>query len=56
MTLLQDIIGLIAYNDPSQSPIAHYMAQERRDKVASLLNSHILCNFYWFMISLFRNG
>jgi hypothetical protein len=48
MMILQDIIGLIAYTAASQSPIAHYMAQERRDKVASCLNSHILCKvFLW---------
>lgn len=39
---LQDIVALIAYADASQSPVAHYLSQDRREQVAMNLNNYIL--------------
>ncbi|KAJ3327373.1 Ran-binding protein 9 [Blyttiomyces sp. JEL0837] len=39
---LQDIVALIAYTDPYNCPVAHYLSQDRRELVASNLNSYIL--------------
>jgi CTLH/CRA C-terminal to LisH motif domain len=40
---LQDIIALIAYPNPYDSPLAHYLSQSRREDVARLINERILC-------------
>lgn len=48
MAQLQDIIALIAYAHPEESPLASYMSQQRREDVALQLNSHILGNFLCF--------
>lgn len=40
--ILQDVIGLLAYTDPFDSPLASFMSQARRIEVADKLNSHIL--------------
>ncbi|KAJ3053047.1 Ran-binding protein 9 [Rhizophlyctis rosea] len=37
-----DIMALIAYPNPETSPVASYLSQDRREEVASNLNSHIL--------------
>ncbi|KAI8808850.1 CTLH/CRA C-terminal to lish motif domain-containing protein [Cladochytrium replicatum] len=42
LTVLQDIVTIIAYEDPSSSPVASYLSQERREEVARRLNSYIL--------------
>ncbi|KAJ3096562.1 hypothetical protein HDU97_005763 [Phlyctochytrium planicorne] len=42
VSVLQDIVALIAYKDPLNSPVAHYLSQERREEVASNVNSYIL--------------
>ncbi|KAI8813592.1 CTLH/CRA C-terminal to lish motif domain-containing protein [Cladochytrium replicatum] len=42
LTVLQDIVTIIAYEDPSISPVASYLSQERREEVARRLNSYIL--------------
>ncbi|KAI9203815.1 CTLH/CRA C-terminal to lish motif domain-containing protein [Polychytrium aggregatum] len=42
VAILQDIVSLIAYADPQSSPMAEYLSQERRERVAEKLNSHIL--------------
>jgi hypothetical protein len=43
---LQDIVALIAYTDPFTSPVADYLSQERREEIASNLNSYILGKVY----------
>lgn len=40
---LQDIIALIAYPNPHQSPISHLLTQSRRETVSDAVNNHILC-------------
>ncbi|KAJ1564470.1 hypothetical protein HK096_007835 [Nowakowskiella sp. JEL0078] len=39
-----DITALLAYPDPSNSPVAHILSQERREKVANCVNSYILAS------------
>ncbi|KAJ3415823.1 hypothetical protein HDV05_004096 [Chytridiales sp. JEL 0842] len=39
---LQDIVALIAYTDPFNSPVAEYLSQSRREDVATNLNNYIL--------------
>ena len=40
---LQDVLSLLAYPDPLQSPVAHFLDQSRRDLVSAQLNAYILC-------------
>ena len=40
---LSAVSGLLAYKVPEQSPMAKYLAQERREAVADEMNSAILC-------------
>ncbi|KAI8895455.1 CTLH/CRA C-terminal to lish motif domain-containing protein [Globomyces pollinis-pini] len=39
---LQDVIALLAYPDPIQSPIAHYMSEARREYVATIVNNYLI--------------
>jgi hypothetical protein len=39
---LQNLVALIAYPNPYESPLAHYLSQSRREEVAELVNNHIL--------------
>jgi len=39
---LQDIVALIAYTEPDRSPAAGYLSQQRREEVATAVNSFIL--------------
>ncbi|KAJ1553992.1 hypothetical protein HK405_006309 [Cladochytrium tenue] len=39
---LEDVVALLAYTDPSSSPVSGYLSQEHRDEVAHSLNSFIL--------------
>ncbi|KAJ3045341.1 Ran-binding protein 9 [Rhizophlyctis rosea] len=41
-TRWNDIMALIAYANPETSPVGQYLSQDRREEVASNLNSHIL--------------
>lgn len=41
--MLQDVIPLIAYPNPFDSPIKHFLGQERRDQVLTAVNNHIIC-------------
>ncbi|KAI8909587.1 CTLH/CRA C-terminal to lish motif domain-containing protein, partial [Gorgonomyces haynaldii] len=43
--LLQDVLSLIAYPDPQQSPVAHLLTQERREQVADEVNEYIIRSF-----------
>lgn len=40
--VLRDVVALIAYADPSASPVGHFLKQERREEVAEVLNGAIL--------------
>ena len=40
---LSNVSSLLAYKVPEQSPMAKYLSQERREAVASQVNSAILC-------------
>ncbi|KAI9327244.1 CTLH/CRA C-terminal to lish motif domain-containing protein [Zopfochytrium polystomum] len=39
---LQDVVALLAYKDPFNSPVADYLSQTRREEIATNLNSFIL--------------
>lgn len=39
---LQDIVALLAYTDPLNSPVAEYLSQQRREDIATSLNSFVL--------------
>jgi Ran-binding protein 9/10 len=39
---LQSVMGLLAYTDPSESPLAHILTQHRRDEVFDVINEAIL--------------
>ena len=41
---LQDLISLIAYTDPTNCPVSHFLDMKRREWVASKLNSFILAH------------
>ena len=41
-TLLQDVFSLLAYTDPSTSPVAYLLDPAQRESVTSALNSAIL--------------
>ncbi len=41
---LQQTVGLIAYTNPRQSPLAYLLHQSHADKVADFVNSSILGN------------
>ena len=43
---MQDVVALIAYQNPLESPVAAFLSQEQRDSVAETLNSAILGAFY----------
>ncbi|EPZ34346.1 CTLH/CRAto LisH motif domain-containing protein [Rozella allomycis CSF55] len=45
MKALQDIVSLIAYENPYQSPSAFYLNEDRKSSIASLVNRAILNNF-----------
>lgn len=38
MTFLQDVLGLLAYVDPTKSPVAHLLEQTQRDNTFDVLN------------------
>jgi hypothetical protein len=42
MDTLQDVIALIAYQNPETSPVGNLMTQQHREEVAKLVNSTIL--------------
>ncbi|KAI9091567.1 CTLH/CRA C-terminal to lish motif domain-containing protein [Phlyctochytrium arcticum] len=42
---LNRVIALMAYANPAQSPVAHYLSPSRRDNVASALNCYILAHY-----------
>lgn len=44
---LTNVSGLLTYTHPEASPVARYLEQERRERVADQINSAILCAF-WF--------
>eukprot|EP00736_Rhodelphis_marinus_P003918 Rmarinus@m.5753 len=39
---IEDLLALLAYDDPSTSPVGHYLSAERLDNVADQLNAAIL--------------
>lgn len=41
-TLLQDVFSLLAYTDPTTSPVAYLLDPAQRESVTSALNSAIL--------------
>jgi hypothetical protein len=38
----QDVVALIAYQQPNTSPVAHFLSVKHREEVAEALNSAIL--------------
>mmetsp|Transcript_35280 Transcript_35280/g.110246 ORF Transcript_35280/g.110246 Transcript_35280/m.110246 type:complete len:154 (-) Transcript_35280:1222-1683(-) len=42
VTWLQEVIGLLAYEDPANSPLSHLLSSEHRKKVADVVNTAIL--------------
>lgn len=38
MAMLQDVLGLLAYVDPTKSPLAHLLEQTQRDNTFDVLN------------------
>uniref|UniRef100_A0A7S0HIE7 B30.2/SPRY domain-containing protein n=1 Tax=Hanusia phi TaxID=3032 RepID=A0A7S0HIE7_9CRYP len=42
VSYLQEVIGLLAYEDPASSPLAHLLSSEHRKKVADVVNTAIL--------------
>ncbi|KAF9979106.1 Glucose-induced degradation complex subunit [Actinomortierella ambigua] len=41
---LNDIVPILAYKDPERSPMANFLHQSERDKLADLMNSAVLGN------------
>jgi hypothetical protein len=42
---LQDVVALIAYTDPTSSPVSGYLSQKHREMIADSINSAILSRF-----------
>ena len=42
--LLQDVLALLAYRDPATSPMGHFMSTAQREKVADIINNHMLAS------------
>lgn len=40
--LLQDVLGLLAYESPENSPVGHLLKHQQREKVADAINKAIL--------------
>lgn len=40
--MLQDVVALIAYQDPAASPLAWVLSQEQRERVADVVNAAVL--------------
>lgn len=55
---LLNVGGLLAYAVPENSPMAKYLHQERRDRVAEQINSAILCSLFYSlcMLTLFERS
>lgn len=47
---MENVVGLLAYRDPENSPMSKYMQQGRRDAVANQINSAILCKSHALLI------
>ncbi|KAL0581548.1 hypothetical protein V5O48_000477 [Marasmius crinis-equi] len=44
MQELKNVVGLIAYRVPEESPVSSYLSQERREALAEQVDSAILCH------------
>mmetsp|Transcript_35278 Transcript_35278/g.110231 ORF Transcript_35278/g.110231 Transcript_35278/m.110231 type:complete len:249 (-) Transcript_35278:1005-1751(-) len=42
VSYLEEVIGLLAYEDPANSPLSHLLSSEHRKKVADVVNTAIL--------------
>jgi hypothetical protein len=50
--LIQDVLGLLAYESPLNSPLAHLLNQDQRNLTADIINQEIIGNFMLnFLIS-----
>lgn len=53
LLLLQDVLALLAYDEPEKSPMFYYLSADYRHQVADSLNRAILGLF--FVLYLFQN-
>ena len=54
--ILQDVVALLAYEDPLQSPVRYLLQDQQRSDVADTLNHAILSQHFFLLLSSSSHG